>query len=303
MFCKYCGEKIADTSAFCPACGKKLTRDEVQEQELRPSSPAPLALMLLLSCWPTVYDWGRVLLFGDHIQIDILISTLMLAAGLILFGSLVSRERIHPRDYRFSDLFPLLCVCVAVPWLTEQCAELLIYPAYGVYTCYGLTYWLHIAVPAIQIPAFWLLLGISALGLARREDFKPTKKHQLILLAGALLAAALGFVFAVPLFASIGLPAESIEAATAATRVWCILCWLWPLFVLKVFRFLGEGKIGIGGAMASLLGMQVGEVLLLPVLVYSLDLGIPGAALSKGLAPLMGLVILLIVHRLPKKVH
>ena len=83
--------------------------------------------------------------------------------------------------------------------------------------------------------------------------------------------------------------------------MWSLLCWLWPLVILKVFRTLGEGRIGTGGAAVSLLVMQVGEALLLPIFVALFRLGVSGCALANGLAPLFGLLILSVVARLHKK--
>ena len=94
---------------------------------------------------------------------------------------------------------------------------------------------------------------------------------------------------------------EVIAMTVRATRLSSVLCWLWPLVVLKVFRRLGSGEIGPAGAAAALVGMQLGEILLLPVFVFQMDLAQVGVALAEGLAPLFGLLILHLATRLHKK--
>ena len=69
MFCKYCGRDIPETSEFCPECGKKLKKESVKNTEERRPLGAAFVLMLLVLCYSTVVDWGRVLLFGYRISI------------------------------------------------------------------------------------------------------------------------------------------------------------------------------------------------------------------------------------------
>ena len=301
MFCKFCGQNIPDTSEFCPECGKKLKKEEAKEQEARRAFSLPLALMLIMLCWGTVFTWGRVLLFGYRAHIGMLISTVMLVAGLVLLGTMIGRERIHGDDYRFSDLLVLCFEWMVVPRLLLEWESELVYHFVGAtsYAAFRTADWY--IMPAIQFPAFWLVLGLVALGLARSGNWKPTKKHSLILLAALLLRSALGFVFAHVAAVGMGASMEVIDMAVHMTRQWALLCWLWPLVILKVFRALGEGRIGTGGAAVSLLVMQVGEVFLLPVFVALFHLGVSGCSLANGLAPLFGLLLLSVAARLHKK--
>ena len=110
MFCKYCGRDIPETSEFCPECGKKLKKESVKNTEERRPAGIVFALMLLALCGSTVVDWGRVLLFGYRISIGLVLTTVMLAAGLALLGTMVGRGKICTADYRISDLLVLLCV-------------------------------------------------------------------------------------------------------------------------------------------------------------------------------------------------
>lgn len=94
---------------------------------------------------------------------------------------------------------------------------------------------------------------------------------------------------------------EVLDMTVRATRLWSVLCWLWPLVVLKVFRRLGSGEIGPAGAAAALVGMQLGEMFLLLLFVPLFDFGVSGCSLANGLAPLFGLLLLHIAARLHKK--
>jgi len=301
MFCKFCGQNIPDTAEFCPECGKKLKKEETHELEAHRVMSAPLALMLIILCWSTVRAWGQVLLFGYRAHISMLISTVMLVVGLVLLGTMIGRDRIHGETYRFSDLLVLCCVWMVVPRLLLEWESELVYHFVGatLYAAFRTADWY--IMPAIQFEDFWLVLGLIALGLARSGEWKPTKKQSLILLAVLFLRSVFGFVFAPQLAMWAGAPMEVIAMTVNMTRLWSVLCWLWPLVVLKVFRALGEGRIGTGGAVISLLGVQLGEVFLLPVFVALFALGVSGCALANGLAPLFGLLILHLATRLHKK--
>ena len=96
-------------------------------------------------------------------------------------------------------------------------------------------------------------------------------------------------------------PIEVRAIAVQTTRLWCVLCWLWPLVVLQVFHRLGTDKVGPVGAGVALVGMQLGELFLLPIFLAFLHLGPVGFGISKGLASLFGLLILCIATRLHKK--
>lgn len=301
MFCKFCGQNIPDISEYCPECGKKLKKEERKEAEAHRAMSTPLALMLIMLCWSTVFAWGRVLLFGDQAHIGMLISTMMLVAGLVLLGTMINRERINAETYRFSDLLVLCCVWMVVPGLMWRWESYVVYHITGQYAHYAWRVWEGGAIPTIQFPAFWLVLGLIVLGLTRSGEWKPTKKQKTILLAALLLRSALGFVFAVIIAAGMGAPMEAIDMMVDMTRQWTLLCWLWPLVILKVFRALGEDRIGTVGAVISLLGVQLGEVFLLPVFVALFHLGGAGCALANGLAPLFGLLLLHIATRLHKK--
>lgn len=301
MFCKFCGQNIPDTSEFCPECGKKLKKEEAKEQEAPRTFSLPLALMLIMLCWSTVFTWGRVLLFGDRAHIGTLISTVMLAAGLVLLGTMIGKERIHGDDYRLSDLLVLCCVWMVVPALMWRWESYVVYHIVGQNAGVAWNIWKNGTISAIQFPAFWLVLGLVALGLARSGNWKPTKKHSMALLAVLLLCSVIGILFGRVYAVGMGAPEEVIAMVVHVTSVWSFLCWLWPLVILKVFRALGEGRIGTGGAAVSLLVMQVGEVFLLPVFVRLVCIGVVGCALANGLAPLFGLLILNIAVKTHKK--
>ena len=301
MFCKFCGQNIPDTAEFCPECGKKLKKEETHELEAHRAMSTPLALMLIILCWSTVRAWWLILIFGEQLLIGTLISTIMLVAGLVLLGTMIGRERIHGETYRFSDLLVLCCVWMVVPRLLLEWESELVYHFVGatLYAAFRTADWY--IMPAIQFEAFWLVLGLIALGLARSGKWRPTKKQSLILLAALALRSVLGFVFAPQLAMGTDAPMEVLAMTVRATHLWSVLCWLWPLVVLKVFRRLGSGEIGPAGAAAALVGMQLGEMFLLPVFVALFALGVSGCALANGLAPLFGLLILHMATRLHKK--
>ena len=302
MFCKFCGQNIPDTSELCPECGKKLKKkEESKEKADRRPINTPLALMLIILCWSTVFAWGRILLFGDQAHIGMVISTVMLVVGLVLLGTMISRERIYAETYRFSDLLALCCVWMVVPALMWRWNSYVVYHTLGQYAGSAWLVWENGAIPAIQFSAFWLLLGIIVLGLTRSGDWKSTKKQKTILMAVLLLRSVLGFVLAAPIAVGMGASEEVIAMTVNMTRQWALLCWLWPLVILKVFRAFGDGRIGTAGAVVSLLGMQLGEGFLLPIFVAVFDLGVSGCALANGLASLFGLLILWIAARQHKK--
>lgn len=300
MFCKYCGRDIPETAEFCPACGKKLKEEIFKDEEERKPAGAIFVLMLLVLCGSTVVDWGRVLLFGHQLRISLVVPTVMLVAGLALLGRLIGQEKISTADYRLSDLLVLLCVWMVVPGLLLRW-EFQLASSFGTdaVSAYGITQ--TVIMPTIQFPAFWLALGLIVLGLGRRRNWQPAKKQKRILLVVLGLCSVLGFLF-VPQLAMVNdAPIEVLDMATKTARVLSLFCWLWPLVILQVFHRLGTDKVGPMGAGAALVGMQLGELFLLPIFLVVLHFGPVGFGISKGLALLFGLLFLCIATRLHKK--
>lgn len=179
MFCKFCGQNIPDTSELCPECGKKLKKkEESKEKADRRPINTPLALMLIILCWSTVFAWGRILLFGDQAHIGMVISTVMLVVGLVLLGTMISRERIYAETYRFSDLLALCCVWMVVPALMWRWNSYVVYHTLGQYAGSAWLVWENGAIPAIQFSAFWLLLGIIVLGPYTQRGLEVNKKAE-----------------------------------------------------------------------------------------------------------------------------
>ena len=300
MFCKYCGRDIPETSEFCPECGKKLKKESVKNTEERRPLGAAFVLMLLVLCGSTVVDWGRVLLFGYRISIGLMLTTVMLVAGLALLGRLIGKEKICTADYRISDLLVLLCVWMVVPGLLLGWESQLV-SSFG--TDAVSAYWITqtVIMPTIQFPVFWLVLGLIVLGLGRRGNWQPAKKQKLVLLVVLGLCSVLGFLFAPQLAMVYDTPIEVLDMAAKMARMLSLFCWLWPLVVLQVFHRLGTDKVGPVGAGVALVGMQLGEWFLLPIFLVFLHLGPVGFGISKGLASLFGLLILGAATRLHKK--
>ena len=301
MFCKYCGRDIPETSEFCPECGKKLKKESVKSTEERRPAGAVLALMLLVLCSSTVVDWGRVLLFGYRVSIGLVLTTVMLAAGLALLGTMVGRGKICTADYRISDLLVLLCVWMVVPGLMFRWELYLVGYFLGVNA--SSAYWTMqtFIMPTIQLPAFWLVLGLIVLGLGRRGNWQPDKKQKLVLSVVLALCSVLGFLFAPQLAMLNDAPIEVLDIAAKTARVLSLFCWLWPLVILQVFHRLGTDKVSPMGAGAALVGMQLGELFLLQIFLAVLHLNPVGFGISKGLALLFGLLILGAATRLHKK--
>lgn len=301
MFCKYCGRDIPETSEFCPECGKKLKKESVKSTEERRPAGAVLALMLLVLCSSTVVDWGRVLLFGYRISIGLVLTTVMLAVGLALLGTMVGRGKICTADYRISDLLVLLCVWMVVPGLMFRWELYLVGYFLGVNA--SSAYWTMqtFIMPTIQLPTFWLVLGLIVLGLGRRGNWQPDKKQKLVLSVVLALCSVLGFLFAPQLAMLNDAPIEVLDIAAKTARVLSLFCWLWPLVILQVFHRLGTDKVSPMGAGAALVGMQLGELFLLQIFLAVLHLNPVGFGISKGLALLFGLLILGAATRLHKK--
>ena len=301
MFCKYCGRDIPETSEFCPECGKKLKKESVKNTEERRPAGIVFALMLLALCGSTVVDWGRVLLFGYRISIGLVLTTVMLAAGLALLGTMVGRGKICTADYRISDLLVLLCVWMVVPGLMFRWELYLVGYFLGVNA--SSAYWTMqtFIMPTIQLPTFWLVLGLIVLGLGRRGNWQPDKKQKLVLSVVLALCSVLGFLFAPQLAMLNDAPIEVLDIAAKTARVLSLFCWLWPLVILQVFHRLGTDKVSPMGAGAALVGMQLGELFLLQIFLAVLHLNPVGFGISKGLALLFGLLILGAATRLHKK--
>ena len=117
------------------------------------------------------------------------------------------------------------------------------------------------------------------------------------------LVAVLAIALTAVLFTSLFTIALSINEGIVVqmTRLWCILCWLWPLVVLQVFHWLGTDKVGPVGAGAALVGIQLGKFFLLPIILFRFKLGPTGFGLTEGISPLFGLLFLCIATRLHKK--
>ena len=301
MFCKFCGCSVPDAADFCPECGKKLKKESVKNTEERRPAGIVFALMLLALCGSTVVDWGRVLLFGYRISIGLVLTTVMLAAGLALLGTMVGRGKICTADYRISDLLVLLCVWMVVPGLLFRWELYLVGYFLGVNA--SSAYWITqtVIMPTIRLPAFWLVLGLIVLGLGRRGNWQPAKKQKLVLLVVLALCSVLGFLFAPQLAMLNDAPIDVLDMAAKMARMLSLFCWLWPLVILQVFHRLGTDKVGPVGAGAALVGMQLGELFLLPIFLAFLHLGPVGFGISKGLASLFGLLILGAATRLHKK--
>lgn len=301
MYCKYCGQDIPETSEFCPECGKKLKKESVESTEERRPAGAAFVLMLLVLCCSTVIDWGRVLLFGYRISIGLMLTTVMLVAGLALLGRSIGKEKICTADYRLSDLLVLLCVWMVVPGLMFRWELHLVGSFLGVNASSAYRIVQTVIMPTIRLPAFWLVLGLIVLGLGRRGNWQPAKKQKLVLLVVLALCSVLGSLFAPQLAMVNDAPIDVLDMAAKMVRMLSLFCWLWPLVILQVFHRLGTGKIGPVGAGAALVGMQLGELFLLPIFLAFLQLGPVGFGISKGLASLFGLLIVCIATRLHKK--
>ncbi len=307
MFCKYCGRDIPETSEFCPVCGKKLKDESVSvntEEERKPAGIV-FALMLLALCGSTVMDWGRVLMFGYRLSIGLVITTVMLAAGLALLGRLIGQEKICTADYRLSDLLVLLCVWMVVPGLMFRWELHLVGYFLGVNAASA--YWTvqTVIMPTIRLSAFWLTMGLIVLGLGRRGNWQPAKKQKLVLLMVLALCSVLGFLFAPQLAMVNDVPTEVVAMSAQTARVLSLFCWLWPLVILQAFHRLGTDKVGPVGAGAALVGMQLAELFLMTVFMAG-RIGVPSMGLmgygpANALAPLFGLLLLGVATRLHKK--
>lgn len=296
MFCKYCGQDIPETAEFCPECGKKLKKEESKEIEVRQSLSAPLALILILLCWSTVFTWGRVLLFGEHIKIDTLISTVMLVAGLAVVGVNVSKGKIDPVVYRVSDAVVLACACIVVPWLMQLVGVKFLVQYWGqnsVLVCGCASR----VTSALQLTALWLAVGITLLGRARTAPDAPRKKSGRLVYAAPLLCVLIGISFTRPVVHSLDASLEVLAATVQCVWTGSLFIWLWPLAVMKVLRALGEGRIGPVGAVAAFLGTAIGTALLMSLFVLLMAMGLTGYALANGLAPLFSLLALRIAAR------
>lgn len=301
MFCKYCGQDIPETAEFCPECGKKLKKEIVQEPERGPIG-APLVLMLIMLCWSTVFIWGRILLFGEHIKIDTLLSTGMLLAGLAVVLGSVSRGKIDPSVYRVSDAVVMACACIVVPWLVDLVGLKFLVPYWGQNSVLVWAYTSRVT-SALQLTAFWMAVGITLLGRARTAPDAPRNKQGWLVYAAPLLCVLLGISFTRPIVHSLNASLEVLAATVQCVWTGSLFIWLWPLAVMKVLRALGENRIGPVGAGAAFLGTAIGTVLLMSLFVWLMAMGLTGYALANGLAPLFSLLALRIAARHHKRKH
>lgn len=301
MFCKYCGKDIPEHAEHCPECGRKLKIESEQTAERGPVS-TPLVLMLIILSWSTVYTWGRILLFGDHIKIDTLISTVVLLAGLAVVGVLVSRGKIDPSVYRVSDVVVLACACIVVPWLADLVGVKFLVPYWGQD---GVLVWAYASrvTSALQFTSFWLAVGVTLLGRARTAPDVPRKKSGWLVYAAPLLCVLLGISFTRPIVHSLNASLEVLAATVQCVWTGSLFIWLWPLATMKVLHALGENRIGPVGAVAAFLGTAIGTALLMSLFLRLMAMGLTGYALANGLAPLFGLLALRIAARHHKRKH
>lgn len=299
MFCKYCGHGIPENADFCPKCGKKLKKEEIQENESR-AVGAPFILMMLLLCWDTIYAWGRILLYGYGFGADMVVSTLALIAGIAVVGIGVSKGKIAPSVYHFSDILVAVSACIAVPLLMSTVDQRFLMYYMGQNGVIAAVY-VNGAMGAIQLSSFWMAAGVALLGIQRTSQWQPKKKQKAMLFLAPLLCILIGIMFASPIVASMGAPAEVLAMTIGTVRIWSVLCWLWPLMILLTFWRLGSGKINAVGATVVFLGMLVGECLLLSVFLFVLSLGPVGYGIAKGISPLFCLLILSLVTRRHKE--
>ncbi len=294
MFCKYCGSSIPAGSTVCPNCGKDLTS--------RPApvaggvkSAAPFFLLIAVFYVPTLLSLvSRLLLIftpaGPGSVWPLLVSLPdPVLGGLILFFG-VKRGKIDITSYRYSDALVLACLWLLAPWLSSA-AE----------SAFSIRYSeaFYIAVVSVfptvrmlfRLAHVWTALGILLLGLGRKGAWKPEKGHLFAAAGGMLLLSLLGLTFAQLSSAISGASPEYIVYTVVICRIWSLFSWLWPAAVLLTFRRLGSGRIGPVAAALGFLGMFVAELILLPVLIFTLDLGPYGFGIAIGLAPLVPLLV------------
>ena len=304
MFCKYCGHEIPNHSEFCPQCGKKLNNVSLKK-DTQKASYIPFILIMLLLCGSNILNWLRVLLFNYSITVGSLLESLSFMAGLVILGICAYKGKLRISNYRYSDLLVVACVWWLIPTLLLQAEAK--YAAYILGQTASAAFWqFKLSIePLLQLSGLWVILGIILLGLCRCGKWNPTKKQMLVLMALLLTRSLVGFIFVPSLSASLGANEEIISMIVKTSRTWLMLCWLWPLFILTVFRWLGNDKIGVKGAAFSLLGMHLGELVILPPLMAGAlgfpKFGIIGSGIAEGFSPLFGFLMLLITSRFHKK--
>lgn len=296
MFCKYCGKDIPEYAEHCPECGKKLKKEESRENEVRQSISAPLALMLIMLSWSTVYIWGRILLFGDRLTIGTLIYTLTLLAGIAVLTASIHSGRVDPTVYRLSDAAVLACAALVVPNVIVR-LDMRFFTAYWGQDGAAAAFVASDAQSTVQLTSLWLAVGIALLGCARTAQQPSDKRERLLLRFAPLVCVLLGISLTRPVIHAADAPLNVLAIAISGAWTWSLFSWLWPLVILKVFRAYGEGRVGALGAEAAFLSTIVGEGLLLLVFLSVLKMGMTGWSIAHGLAPVFALLILRIAAR------
>lgn len=300
MFCRYCGHDIPDTSEHCPECGKQLKTAGAQATGRGDMGLPFILLLLLLLCGNTASAWGQALLSGCGFGWYAVLSALALIAGLAVMMGGASGGKIDASVYRLSDAAVLACACIVVPLVTSAAERFFLTQYWGQYGA-AASACANAAEDAVCLTPLWTALGIALLGAARTGRRQLDKKRRTLLFAAPLLCIPIGIFFARTIVHSMDAPMEALAAAIQCVWTGSLLCWLWPLVILRAFCALGEGKIGPTGAAAAFLGTAVGECFLLPVFIYLLAMGMTGYTLAHGLAPLFGLLILRFAARRHKK--
>jgi disulfide bond formation protein DsbB len=151
-----------------------------------------------------------------------------------------------------------------------------------------------------QLSSFWVLMGVTLLGLERTGEWKPTKKVFAVLLV--ILALRSLFMYqSFDFFESIvSLPVDVKALLKPYCNVIFTFFWLWPLAVILTFVCLGTDKISAIAASISFLGMALGEILMTIFFVIFLRYGVTGVAFARGLAPIISILITIFASRTVK---
>ena len=301
MFCKYCGNQIADESVFCTYCGQQLNvvKDEAQQQvsvEHKTAKPIPFILMLVVLGWSLLPLWGRVLIFGYGASFADLLCTLQQLAGVIFLAVMAGNGKIRANAYRYSDLAVLCCVWLVVPYITQVLTGGIMGHWYGAYAHYAWSLVHGTVEPALGASSVWVALAIAALDFARRGK-RPDKKL-LIILGAAILACSLVGVILAPIVArSMGVPAEVLYQTVRAAGLRMMLYWLWPPLVLAVFHYLGTGEMKTWEAVLTLLSLSLASVMLLFLTVVVLRFGIVAACVLDAFVTPIGYLVVFLLRK------
>lgn len=307
MYCKYCGSEIPNQSAYCPACGKNLTKKPViadLPEEPKARSGAGVMLLVLMAAGyliPLIRDLIESSKYPDYFKarmpiVGIQFFQFTLGVALVVF--LILRKKVHLNRVRVSDIFVLLVLMIFSTMVSIGRQE------------YAWRFLGETALTAANSQSgisvlLWGSIFVRWFGVAlflavRSGGWKIRLKHGIIvgaiLFAWGLLQMLLSSTI---VYWLVGNKLPQMNAYV--TQVFNLSAVLTPVSYLIYFCFCniwGKQKRGIAAPLLFAITQGVLQLLLIPIFLGWLRLGVVSTVYADVTGSLLALLLLLVFRKM-----